>query len=275
MGKDIEMKSNNMAILIIGFDGYNDLWGDFFTLFKKYWADCPYRIYLANNILEYEVPGVTTIHGGKEAEWSRKAQIACEIIEEDYICLLLEDFYLGDIVNSKTIADVLELMEEYNLRYYKLNTFSKINTPSYGKKKYLHIIPENLEYGISLQPGIWNKKFLKEKLGIENYNAWKFEIDRLLEERQGTKEPLKGCVYDERNILQIQHGVVQGKYLPEVIKYFNKRNYHLNQTQRGVMTFKENFIYKSKRLNWPVPVKRILKSLLRLFGAKFVTDVNA
>lgn len=270
----MKMKENNMAILVIGFDGYDDLWKDFFTLFKKYWADCPYKIYLANNTLKYEVAGVTTINAGNDAEWSRKAQIACELIEEEYVCLLLEDFYLGANVDSKVIEDVLEFMVQENIRYYKLNTFSKINTPNYRGRGYLHIIPGNLEYGISLLPGIWEKAFLIEKLGTENYNAWKFEIDRLIEERDETSEPLKGCVYDDRNILQIQHGVVQGKYLPEVIKYFKKNGYDLNQSRRGIMTFRENLIYKTKRLNWPAPLKRSLKAFLHLFGVKFVTDIN-
>ena len=166
-------------------------------------------------------------------------------------------------------------MDRDQLKYYKLTTFSKIKTASYQGIPYLHVLPENLEYAVSLQAGIWKKDFLKEKVGTENYNAWKFEIDRINEEKVASKEPMEGCVYDDRNILQIQHGIVQGKYLPEAVKYFDRRGYHLDQSRRSVMTFRENFIYKAKRLNWPKPVKQVLKSVLRLFGMKFVTDVNA
>ena len=275
MGKGIEMKKHNMAILVIGFDGYNDLWNDFFTLFHKYWDDCPYKIYLSNNTLDFPVQNVTTIHAGADAEWSRKAQIALEQIEEDYICLLLEDFYLGKRVDNKVVEKALNLMAEDDLNYYKLNTFTPFKTESYKEYPYLHIIPENMEYGISLLPGIWKKEFLSEKLGKENYNAWKFECDRIAEEKGKTNKPLKGCVYDERNILQIVHGVVQGKYLPEAVKYFEKRGYSLNQSKRQVMSFKENFIYKTKRLSWPKPVKTVLKKILRCFGMKFVTDQNS
>lgn len=268
------MKTNNMAILVIGYDGYNDLWKDFFTLFHKYWPECPYKIYLANNELEYCVDDVITIHAGADAEWSRKVQKALDQIEEDYICLLLEDFYLGKNVNTKVVENALKLMKRDDLRYYKLNTFTPFKTDLYNGYKYLHVIPADMEYGISLLPGIWRKDFLREKVGNENYNAWKFECDRIAEGRNTSSRPLKGCVFDERNILRIVHGVVQGKYLPEAVRYFEKTGYHLNQKERGVMSFRENVLYKIKRLNWPKPVRNILKRILRLFGMKFVTDIN-
>lgn len=269
------MKDDRMAIVMIGYDGYDDVWKDFFTLYQKNWADCPYKIYLADGEKGYDMPGLTVIHAGKDAEWSRKVQKALEVVEEKYICLLLEDFYFGSPVDNKIVAEALDIMERDQLKYYKLTTFSKIKTASYQGIPYLHVLPGNLEYAVSLQAGIWEKDFLKEKVGTENYNAWKFEIDRINEEKLASKEPMEGCVYDDRNILQIQHGIVQGKYLPEAVKYFDRRGYHLDQSRRSVMTFRENFIYKSKRLNWPKPIKQILKSVLRLFGMKFVTDVNA
>lgn len=269
------MGKERMAILMIGFDGYNDLWKDFFYLLKKNWPDCPYKIYLSNNELDYEVPGVITLHSGKNAEWSRKVQDALKVIEEEYICLLLEDFYVGASVDTKEIEKILTFMKTDQIRYYKLNTFTRFKTSHYKNYSFLYTIPENMPYGISLLPGIWKKNFLAEKLGTDNYNAWKFECNRLAEEKGKGNQALEGCVFDSRNILQIQHGVVQGKYLPEVIKYFRKQGYELNQSVRKTMSFKENFIYKCKRLDWPVPVKRVLKMILRKTGMKFVSDENA
>lgn len=274
MGKGKIMKKYNMAILVIGFDGYNDLWDDFFTLFHKYWIDCPYKTYFVNNDLEYNIMGVTTIHAGIDAEWSRKAQKALELIKEDYVCLLLEDFYLGKKVDTNVIEHALKIIQKENIQYYKLNTFTPFRTKIYKQYKHLHIIPENMEYGISLLPGIWRKEFLSKKLGSDNYNAWQFEYNQIIETRGKSDNPIKGCVFDERNILRIVHGVVQGKYLPEVLRYFKKEGYRLNQNKRGAMSFKENFIYKCKRLNWPQPVRPFLKKILRIFGMTFVTDQN-
>lgn len=265
----------DMAILVIGFDGYDDLWDDFFTLFAKYWSDCPYPVYLANNSKKCNYEGVTVINAGDDAEWSRKAQMALQVIEEKYVSLMLEDFYLGEKVDNSVIKSAIRLMKKDGLVYYKLKTFSKIKTAKYKNYSYLRTIPGNLEYGISLQPGIWDKNFLAEKLGKENYNAWKFECDRLAEEKNMGAQPLKGCVYDERNIFKIQHGVVQGKYLPKTVKYFDKQGYHLNMERRQAMRGKQYFVYRLKAFGWPRFMRTILKRIMHFFGAEFVTDRNA
>lgn len=51
----------------------------------------------------------------------------------------------------------------------------------YKKRKYLHIIPENDEYSVSLQAAIWEKSFLNDLLGEGSYNTWNFELNRVKE----------------------------------------------------------------------------------------------
>lgn len=268
------MIDNRMAIVMVGYDGYDDIWVDFFNLYKKNWPNCPYKIYLVDNEKGYDMPGLTVIHAGKGAEWSIKVQKALEILEEKYICLLLEDFYFGNLVDNNTVSEILDFMDSDNLKYYKLNSFSKIKTPNYKDIDYLHVLPGNLEYAISLQPCIWEKNFLKEKVGEGNYNPWKFEVNQIIEGKNASTEPMEGCVYDDRNILQICHGVVQGKYIPEAIRFFRKRGYELNQSRRGVLTFRANVMFKLKMFGWPKPIKKMLKAILKLFGVKFVADCN-
>ena len=55
--------SNNsdLSIVVVSYDGYSDLWEDFFALKNKYWTDCPYPTYLANNIKEFQFMNVNVI----------------------------------------------------------------------------------------------------------------------------------------------------------------------------------------------------------------------
>lgn len=268
-------KQSKMALLVVGFDGYNDLWDDYFKLLNKYWKDREYPTYLSNNELKSEYENVTVINCGKDAEWSRKVQTAIDLIEEDYICLLLEDFYTGTYVDGMLVDNVIDFIKQNDLKYYKINTFSKIKSPRYNNIKHLRTIPANLPYGISLQPAIWNKEFLKEKLGKENYNAWIFEYDRIKESSNNVYDSLEGCVYDDRNILQIKHGVVQGKYLPPIVKYFEKINQPLDISGRKVMPTREYFLYRIKNITKSiVPLKLInpMKKILGKFGMSFVSD---
>lgn len=270
-----DIKNRDMAILVIGFDGYNDLWDDYFTLLNKYWSDRSFPVYLANNQLKPEYNNVSIINCGADAEWSNKVRVALENIEETYICLLLEDFFTGSKVNNETIINTLDFIKSENIRYYKLDSFSKIKANNYNGMNYLSTIPENLDYGISLQPAIWNRKFLLELLGEGNYNAWKFEYARIAESAKGSAKDLAGCVYDDRNILEIQHAVVQGKYLPPVVEFFEQQNYKVNMTRRSAMTTKEYKLHRVKQIGkkiTPIAYRKTVKKFMNNFGMKFVSD---
>lgn len=268
------MADRRMAIIIVGYDGYADVWTDFFELYKRNWPDCPYKIYLADNEKGYDMPGLTVIHAGEKAEWSQKVQRALEVVEEKYICLLLEDFFFSRSIDSQTVSEILDLMDADHLKYYKLNSFSKIKTPNYKKIDYLHVLPKNMEYAISLLPCIWEKSFLKELVGEGNYDPWKFEVRQLNKTQKASLDLWEGCVYDDRNVLQIRHGIVQGKYIPDTIKFFRKSGYEINQGGRSVLTFRENFVFKLKMFYWPKPLKNILKYFLKLSGVEFAADKN-
>lgn len=275
MGNYNNGNKTDMAIIVIGFDGYYDLWDDYFTLLNKNWGDRIYPVYLANNTLKSEYKNVSVINCGVDAEWSKKARMAIEQVDEPYICLLLEDFYTGSKVDNNLITETLDFIKHNNIKYYKLKNLSKIKTKHFKNVKHLYNIPGNMSYGISLQPAIWEKDYLLKLLGDGNYNAWKFEYARVAESSKRSNKPLKGCVFDNRNILKIQHGVIQGKYIPAVVKYFKKQNYQLNVSKRTLMTKKEYWTYKFKLVGKqliPTSYKETIKRQLSKFGVKYVSD---
>lgn len=271
---EIEYKSD-MAIVVVSYDGYSDLWQDYFDLLNKYWEDRKYPVYLANNTKKPNFKNVIVINGGENSQWSTRTRIAVENIKEPYICLLLEDFFTSSKIDSSVIENIMTFIKENNIKYYKLNSFSKIKGKKFKNSDYLFRIPQNLDYGISLQPAIWERNFLLELLGTEDYNAWKFEADRVKESSGSPKAPLEGCLYDNRNVLKICHGVVQGKFLPPAVKCFKKQNYFLNVENRGVMTKKEYAFYKFKLIAknyFPRTLKKQIKRFLSKLGIKFIVN---
>jgi len=269
------MEKQELALVVIGFDGYEDVWDHYFELLERFWPDNPFPVYLVNQEKRPNYKNVTIINCGADAEWSKKAQAAVNQIDANYICLLLEDFFAGEVIHTQEIQDTLEWIIKEQIRYYKLFTFSKITTPLYKGISYLHTIPENMDYGISLQASIWERSFLKETLGEDNYNAWIFEANRLSDSKNATSsEAMQGCVYDSRNILKIQHGIVQSKYLPKTVKYFEKMGYSLDTTKREVMKGKSYRMYQIKKAagNLPKGLKPIDKKTMKVFGMKFVSD---
>ena len=268
MGRMME----KVSLLIVGFDPYKDVWDHYFELLEKYWPDRP-RTYLATNILTPNYHNVRAIPVGTDAEWSRKVSVALAEIETPYVILLLEDFFTTEFVQNDVLEDLIECICKNRIKYCKLLNQSRIKGDVFDNKKYLRIIGASEEYGISLQPAIWDKDFLQQTVGTENYNAWIFELNQVKEKKQN-REGID-CIADTRNILKITHAVVQSKYLRKAVRVFAKQDYPLNIEQRAMLSIKDNFKYRLKCFmadNMPKQLKPILKRIGKLLKVDFVSD---
>lgn len=267
-----EIKKNDIALLIIGYDPYIDVWNHYFYLLNKYWPNRP-KTYLATNEIVPNYDNVSIIPIGKDAEWSKKVYESLDIIHEKYIVLLLEDFFTTTNVDNNIFNSLVQIVAENQIDYCKLLNQKKITGKQFKQYPYLHIIDKKDDYGISLQPAIWKKDFLKQLVGKENYNAWIFEFNQIKNKIQN-KDRIN-CIADDRNILQITHVIVQSKYLRNAIKTFKKQGYIINTDQRKEMTIAENSKYNLKRFfsdHSPVFVKPFFKRIGRLLKVDFVSD---
>lgn len=262
----------NVALLIIGYDGYKDVWDSYFELLNKYWEKRP-KTYLATSELTPNYKNVVVLPAGKNSEWSTKARNALNVIKEDYVVLLLEDFFTTRPVHTEKLEHIVSLMEEYDLNFCRILDQKKMKGDYFKNEKNIRIIPNKDKYGLCLEPGIWKKSFLLELIGEENYNPWIFEF-KLLKLQLHNRERIDS-IQDESNILEITHGIVQSQYLPDCIKLFKKQNYTFNLESRGIFSLKDNFRYKLKcfvNFHSPEWSKRPLKAIGRLLGVDFVSD---
>lgn len=264
----------NVALLIIGFDGYKDVWDSYFELLNKYWP--VYRrpkTYLATEVLKPNYEGVNIITSNESSEWSEKTRNALMEINEDYVVLLLEDFFTTKEVNTKKLIHIVELMKENDLKFCRLLDQKKMKGISYKNEKHIKIIPKDDKYGLCLEPAIWNKAFLLKLIGEGNYNPWIFEF-KLLGKNLHNQQKID-AIQDDSNILEITHGIVQSKYLPKAIKVFKKQGYTFDLSTREVLSTKDNFKYNLKcfvNFHSPEWSKKLLKTIGRLMGVDFVSD---
>ncbi|WP_050636209.1 hypothetical protein [Candidatus Stoquefichus sp. SB1] len=267
-----EYKFDDIALLIIGYDPYVDVWNHYFDLLNKYWKIRP-KTYLATNSLTPVYDNVEVIPVGENAEWSKKVYVASNKIKEKYIVLLLEDFFTTTFVNNDCFVELFDIIKKNNIDYCKLLNQSKIKGICFQNYSYLHIIDKNENYGISLQPSIWNKDFLLTLLGNENYNAWIFELNQI--ENKIQNEKYINCIADDRNVLEITHTVVQSKYLRKAVRTFKRQKYYFNLKDREQMSLLETVKYRSKLYfseYSPAILKKPLKGIGRLMGVDFVSD---
>lgn len=267
---------DKVSILVVGFDGYIDVWNHFFYLMNKYWKGRP-KTYLATSELSPKYENVEVIKAGKGSEWSKRAYSALEQIHTPYVILMLEDFFITDYVNNDVVKECLELVEKDDIKFYQilvqLIKQSWEKGKSYKGNKHIHIIPQDKKYGINLQAAIWKTEFLREKIGRENYNAWIFEMNQLESEKYNEKKI--EYLIDDRNILNITHAVVQSKYLRSAIKKMKRIDCKINCDERPVLSKKEDFKYNFKLLMYSVVPKWLTKpakKIGKLFKIDFVTD---
>lgn len=231
--------------MVVSTDSYCDLWNDCFGCIKKYWEDCPYKIVLVNNSIDFNYPNIEIINCGTDAQWSERTRKALQKIDTKYVCFMLEDFFISASVNSNLISEAISFMDEHGINYYKLMSLTKFISDKYNSFDYLQKITQSYPYGISLMPAIWNRDFFLEKIGEGKYNPWKFEIDRLEEEKKSSNSSKIIGVFDNRNILNITHMVVQGKFLPSAIKKMGKLGFCQTPLRKS-MSYPEYYFYRIK-----------------------------
>ncbi len=268
------MDKKELTILVVSYDGYSDMWPGFFACFRKYWPDCPYELVLANNQKQCPDPDVRVVNCGETAQWSTRTRTALEQIRTKYVCFLLEDFFLSGQVSTAYMEQALELMRTEKIDYYKLLSFSRINTPSYEKNPALRIIPADLPYGVSLLAAIWEREHFLSLIGDGDYNPWLFEARRIEEAKLAPRnnDTMVG-VFDPANPLHICHMAVQGKYLPDAVRKMRGLGVDVDTRSRPVMAGKEYLKYRMKKLGASLAGKSpFIKKIALKLGFESVSD---
>ncbi len=115
------MKDNRCAVLITSCDDYSDIWDPFFRLMDKYWDDIPYKVYLNTETLEFNKKyenfevSTLTLYDKKRKDrttWSKRMLDVLERIDEEYVFILVEDFFLREKVQTELIKEILDRMDE-------------------------------------------------------------------------------------------------------------------------------------------------------------------
>src|SRR5882762_11753556 len=99
---------NRLSIVVQTCDKYFDLWGPFYTLFGRYWHDCPFPIYHVSETKVLNLQKVTPVTTGN-LEWSARLLAALNQIESRYVLVLLDDYFLLKKVDDAQMQKCLEI----------------------------------------------------------------------------------------------------------------------------------------------------------------------
>lgn len=150
------------AILINSCDAYADLWPFFFELLKLNWPEVEkHKVYL-NTESTKEFQSVisinminTTIHD--KDQWGKRLLHSLSEIKEDYVVVLMDDFYLRNPVSNNRIEKCIEAFENNP----EIAVFYLSNTYKYEFKdsKYEGFgeVPIKTNFRLNSAPAFWRK----------------------------------------------------------------------------------------------------------------------
>ena len=162
-----------VAILVCSCDKYHDLWPAFFTLFRKYWPDCPWPVYLLSNHLGHPEHGVKNLLVGEDKDWTTNMITALDRIPESTVLIFMEDYFLTAPVDTSTTVALVETMATKRWGYLRLfaTPGAESTTESISGLPVGPLAP-GVPYRVSLQLAFWTKDVLSALL-LPGESAWR------------------------------------------------------------------------------------------------------
>ncbi len=214
---------NNVAFVLSSYDKCSDLWDPFFTLLKHHWPDFDYRIYLCTDSKQYsfeEFDISCPLRMRDGSTWSENLMALLELVGEEYVLLMLDDFWLKADVDVNRLQRYEQMMkEDQNIGFICLvhqlepsveNPLSKDHSDliEYGSKT---------PYRVTTQAGLWRRDYLQSLLR-RHESAWWFEMFGSKRSRKSfySSYVVRDSVfsYDEGGVL------FRGSYVSEYVKPF-------------------------------------------------------
>ena len=230
--------NNNLAILVISCDKYFDVIDPFFDLFYKFWNDCPYKIYLGTNNYSYNHKqiNIQNINIGDDLSWCDNLRKMIDIIDESYILLFLDDYFLCRPVETSIIENMIKISISKDVSCFKFTPTVKSKI-KYVSIKDVFVIDSSHDYCINAAISIWNKNVLK-KLLKPGYSAWDFEV--LNSKKCKSEGKLPGLfLQTKKTYFFIKNGVIKGKWFRESVYFCKKHGIFIDTRKREIMSLKE------------------------------------
>lgn len=248
-------KKGRCAFLLSSCDDYEDVWIPFFELMDKYWRDCPYPVFI--NTETKSVPSnictkVTALNCSDEnANWGKRMLGALRSIENEYVLVTLEDYFICDTVDDSYIEEILDIMDaDKSIASFQLSAsrYPEKDASSNGKLKYHDLEPEG--WKTHFVPTIWRKSVLER--WIRPYESiWGFELYGSNRARRWNY-PERVCVVDNPFVYKYVwldgcSAVLNGRWLKDdrIPDLFASNGISVDFSSRGWITLEE---YRSKTM---------------------------
>lgn len=166
---------DKLTVVIGSCDSYKNMWKNFDILFKRYWNVDTNNIFVGETIpIPYN--GYKNVLPGINLPWGQRILEGLDLVKTEYVCLLLEDYYFTENIDTNFIQQHIDILEERGAdkvmfdKLYPPDIYSLIQLESD-----LFQFRRQSMYLNSVQPAIWKTDYIKDVLKPD-YSPWDFEL---------------------------------------------------------------------------------------------------
>ncbi len=222
-------RNGKTAIIVVSCDRYADLWEPFFKCFFKYWADCPYEVYLGTNHKSFDCPSVTSLPIGEDRSYSENLSAMLALIPEEWVIFWVDDRFISGPVVTAEVIRLIERGQKLDVAFLKLIPEHPLAYHDHNHG--LGPIPKGTKYRVSMTIALWRKTCLNQLL-VFGETAWALE-------KNGTnrsvvfERPFYGLSKSliDRPPIPHVHTLVKGRIIRSALKFLQREN--LNQYFRA------------------------------------------
>lgn len=249
--KQIVEGGGKCVLLLCSCDSYSDTWDAFFDLLSIYWQDLPYKVYLNTETINYKPIHkysfeIKTINTSKNISWSKRLIKVLNVIEEDYVLMMLDDFFCKSPVQTQAIENLIQIMEnDTSIASFQLTASRKAQEENIdiAEELSLNLMPKK-GWKTHFIPTVWRKSVLKKWLrpwesiwGFEGYGSQRARIWNYNDKVFTVDSPI---IYDYPWIDKCSV-IVHGKWYasPIVDQLFESNGIKIDFAKRGRITLEE------------------------------------
>lgn len=248
--------TDRLVVLVVSCDRYADVWGPFFALLRRFWPDCPFRVYLLTNHLKPEIPGVTVLPVGEDRSWSENVRKAVETFKEEYVLMWIDDLLLREPVRPDQVEALGRWMADARPNYVRWNPSEPPDRPFDER---VGVVSKGSVYRTSTVLSAWKRSVLLALLK-DGETAWDFEIEGSVR-----SDRYDGFFSTWRDHVPVANGIIKGRWDRRVVKLLQGLGVPADLSRRREMTKWESAVWWMKRLRtkvfqWvPAPYRRTVK----------------
>jgi hypothetical protein len=227
--KNLQDYADSVSVVVSSCDRFFDAWRPFAFFFRKFWADCPFKVYLIVNRLRIRSEFIRPIRVGRDRDWATNMQIALQQVTTPYVLYMQEDYFLTEEVNREQLAtDMTKAFQQHidSLCFFDLSLlepdFAEIDTP-FG------VVPKSSKGRTRLQTTLWKRDALASVLK-PGENAW--EMEARGSERTERLDILSYARKYSPPISYLMSAIVRGLWTPEALQLCQEHNVQIDPAFR-------------------------------------------